>query len=85
VHKVPGYVTKTLREEAGLHKSGAKLSERWDAHCVDAFVLANSAAEGAREPTSRQMLVIVPLQLHRRQLHRFNLGTGGGPNPMGGQ
>jgi hypothetical protein len=84
VRKVPGYVTKTLREEAGLHKSGAKLSERWDAHCVDAFVLANSAAEGPREPTSRQMLLIVPLQLHRRQLHRFNLGIGGQPKPYGG-
>jgi RRXRR protein len=84
VQKVPGYVTKTLREEVGLHKSGAKLSERWDAHCIDAFVLANSAAEGPREPTRRQMLVIVPLQLHRRQLHRFNLGTGGRPKPYGG-
>jgi hypothetical protein len=84
VHKVPGYVTKTLREEAGLHKSGAKLSDRWDAHCVDAFVLANSAAEGPAQPTSTQMLLIVPLQLHRRQLHRFNLGTGGRPTPYGG-
>ena len=84
VHTVPGYVTKTLREEAGLHKSGAKRSERWDAHCVDAFVLANTAAEGPAQPTSTQMLVIVPLQLHRRQLHRFNLGTGGRPTPYGG-
>jgi hypothetical protein len=84
VRKMPGYVTKTLREKVGLHKSGAKLSERWDAHCVDAFVLANTAAEGPREPTSTQMLLIVPLQLHRRQLHRFNLGTGGRPKPYGG-
>ncbi|HKO24428.1 MAG TPA: RRXRR domain-containing protein [Chloroflexota bacterium] len=84
VHKVPGYVTKTLRDAAGLHKSGAKLSDRWDTHCVDAFVLANSAAEGPAQPTSTQMLVIVPLQLHRRQLHRFNLGTGGRPKPYGG-
>jgi hypothetical protein len=84
VHKVPSYVTKTLREEAGLHKSGAKVSERWDAHCVDAFVLANCAAAGPREPTSTQLLVIVPLQFHRRQLHRFNLRTGGRPAPYGG-
>jgi hypothetical protein len=84
VQKVPGYVTKTLREEAGLRKSGAKESDRWDAHCVDAFVLANSAAEGPAQPTSTQMLVIVPLQLHRRQLHRFNLGPGGRPKPYGG-
>jgi RRXRR protein len=84
VHKVSGHVTKTLREEVGLHRSGAKLSERWDAHCVDAFVLANSVAEGPALPTSTQMLLIVPLQLHRRQLHRFNLGTGGRPKPYGG-
>jgi hypothetical protein len=84
VRKVPGYVTKTLREEMGLHKSGAKVSDRWDAHCVDAFVLANLAAEGPREPTSTQMLLIVPLQFHRRQLHRFNLGPGGRPKPYGG-
>jgi hypothetical protein len=31
VHKVPGHVTKTLRDAAGLHKSGAKVSDRWDA------------------------------------------------------
>jgi hypothetical protein len=51
---------------------------------LHAFILANSAAEGPREPTSRQMLLIVPLQLHRRQLHRFNLGPGGRPKPYGG-
>jgi RRXRR protein len=84
VQIVPGYVTKTLREEAGLHKSGAKLSDRWDAHCVDAFVLANSIAQGPREPTSTQMLFLVPLQFHRRQLHRFNLGKGAQPKPYGG-
>jgi RRXRR protein len=84
MQKVLGYTTKMLREEAGLHKSGAKISDRWDAHCVDAFVLARLAVGGAREPTNTQMLVLVPLQFHRRQLHRFNRGKGGRATPYGG-
>jgi hypothetical protein len=84
VHKVPGYVTKALRDAAGLHKSGAKVSDRWDTHCVDAFVLANSAVGGSGQPTSTQMLYVVPLQFHRRQLHRFTLGKGGQRTPYGG-
>ena len=84
VHTVPGYVTKTLRDAAGLHKSGAKVSDRWDTHCVDAFVLANAAVGGAGQPTSTQMLYVVPLRFHRRQLHRFNRGKGGQPKPYGG-
>jgi hypothetical protein len=83
VRPVAGYVTKALREEAGLPKSGAKRSERWDAHCVDAFVLANAVAKGPARPTSVQMLVLVPLQVHRRQLHRFNRGKDR-PQPYGG-
>jgi hypothetical protein len=84
VRPVAGYVTKVLREEAGLPKAGAKRSERWDAHCVDAFVLANAVAKGPARPTSVQMLVLVPLQVHRRQLHRFNRGKGHRPQPYGG-
>jgi hypothetical protein len=84
LHKVPGYVSKALREEAGLRKSGAKLSDRWDAHCVDAFVLAHSTVGGATHPTSTQMLLMVPLQFYRRQLHRFNRGKGARPVPYGG-
>jgi hypothetical protein len=84
VHTVPGYVTKTLRDAAGLHKSGAKLSDRWDTHCVDAFVLANAAVGGSGRPTSTQMLHVVPLQFHRRQLHRFTLDKGGQRTPYGG-
>jgi hypothetical protein len=83
VQTMPGYTTKALREQAGLRKSGAKLSDRWDAHCVDAFVLANSVAHGPRHPSTTQMLLLVPLQFHRRQLHRFNRGNGGKPKPYG--
>ena len=84
VHTVPGHVTKTLGDATGLHKSGAKVSDRWEAHCVDAFVLANAAVGGAGQPTSTQMLYVVPLRFHRRQLHRFNRGKGGQPKPYGG-
>ena len=84
VHKVPGHVTKTLRDAAGLHKSGAKLADRWDTHCVDAFVLANAAVGGSGPPTNTQMLYMVPLRFHRRQLHRFTLGKRGQRTPYGG-
>src|SRR2546423_6302938 len=84
VHKVPGHVTKTLRDAAGLHKSGATLADRWDTHCVDAFVLANTAVGGSGPPTNTQMLYMVPLRFHRRQLHRFTLGKRGQRTPYGG-
>src|SRR5207302_8967278 len=67
-----------------LHKSGAKISDCWDAHCVDAFVLANSATQGPKEPTSAQILFLVPLRFHRRQLHRFNRAQGNRALPYGG-
>ena len=84
VQTVPGYVTKALREEAGLHKSSRKVSDAWNAHCVDAFVLATAAVGGPAHPTSRQMLYLVPLRFHRRQLHRFQAEKGGLRKPYGG-
>jgi hypothetical protein len=84
VQVVPGYTTKMLREEAGLRKSGAKLADRWEAHCVDAFVLANSVARGPALPTQERMLLLVLLQFHRRQIHRFNTGQKARRVPYGG-
>ena len=81
---IPGYDTKQWREDAGLSKARAKLSDCWDAHCVDAFVLANALTHGPAHPTSTSMLLLVPLQFHRRQLHRFNRGKGNRPHPYGG-
>jgi RRXRR protein len=66
-----GYETKELREQLGLKKTGKKLAEVWEAHCVDAWVLAHSAVGGYKTPDNRRVVCIAPLNWHHRQLHRF--------------
>ncbi len=72
-----GWETKELRDALGLKKSNAKLSDRFDAHCVDSWVLANSITGGHSKPDNEQLLLITPLRFHRRQLHVFQPGKGG--------
>ncbi len=72
-----GWETKALRDALGLKKSNAKLSERFDAHCVDSWVLANAYTGGHIKPDNQRMLLIVPLRFHRRQLHVMQPGKGG--------
>jgi hypothetical protein len=81
---VPSHFTSGLRDQAGLTKSHSKLSDRWDAHCVDSFVLASYRVSGPSQPTSTAILYITPLQFHRRQLHRLEKRKGGVRAPYGG-
>jgi hypothetical protein len=81
---IPGYQTKALREQAGLPKGQDKISDRWDAHCIDSFVLASYVVGGSSRPEHRHMLYLVPLRFHRRQLHRLQPERGGGRKPYGG-
>jgi hypothetical protein len=69
VHLVLGYETKRLRDVAGLKKSKAKMSEVFEAHCVDSWVLANWLVGGHLQPENRRMRCVSPIRLHRRQLH----------------
>ena len=71
-----GYATKTERDRLGLFKSSAKLSTRWDAHCVDSWTLANMAVGGHDGPDYVDMVLVVPLQFHRRQLHALQPAAG---------
>jgi hypothetical protein len=64
-----GFETKELRDELGLKKSSNKMSEKFNAHCVDSWVLANWWAGGHIKPDNTSMLFIAPLRFHRRQLH----------------
>lgn len=66
-----GNETCELRQSLGLKKSKNKLSNKFEAHCVDSWVLANSVAGGHLKPDNTQLVEIIPLELHRRQLHRF--------------
>jgi len=84
VQTKPGYETKELREQLGLKKTGKKLAEVWNAHCVDAWVLAYSAVGGRKTPDTTRLVCIAPLNWHHQQLHRFEPETGGTRKPYGG-
>lgn len=81
---VPAHYSKPLREQAGLTKSKNKMSDGWNAHCVDSFVLASYVVTGPSKPEQTTILYIVPLQFHRRQLHRLQAARGGIRAPYGG-
>ena len=66
-----GYETKQMRDVLDLKKSKKKLSNLFEAHCVDSWVLANSYTGGHTKVDNKQMLFMTPLQFHRRQLHRL--------------
>lgn len=63
-----GWETKELREARGLKKSGKKRAEVFEAHCVDAYVVAADAV-GNPAPDNTSLLCLTPIHLHRRQLH----------------
>ena len=84
LHTLQGHETAELRNQLGLKKSKQKLSDKFDAHCVDSWVLANWYTEGHNKPDNTKLIVIVPLRFHRRQLHRFQPSKGGVRSPYGG-
>ena len=73
-----------MRDKLGLKKSSAKLSNKFSAHCVDSWVLANSVVGGHVTPDNRTENIISPLQLHRRQLYKLKTLKGGIRRPYGG-
>ena len=76
--------TYTTRQELGLKKSTAKLSNGFNAHCVDSWVLAYLLVGGDSVPDNTAVMECKPIRLHRRQLHVFNPGEGGYRRPYGG-
>jgi hypothetical protein len=79
-----GWQTKELRETLGLKKSGKKLAETWNTHCIDAWVLAHSQVGGQSRPDNMRLVCLTPLQWHRRQLHRLQPDKGGNRKAYGG-
>lgn len=72
-------VTYTGREVAAernrldLCKSKDKLSNEFSAHCVDSWVLVNLALGIPHtHPEMKEVMVLKPIPIVRRQLHRFN-------------
>ncbi|BAY42711.1 hypothetical protein SAMD00079811_02890 [Scytonema sp. HK-05] len=71
-----GFDTYETRQELGLKKSKNKLSNKFDAHCVDSWVLANWYVGGHISPDNMTLIEIMPLEFHRRQLHRLQHQAG---------
>jgi hypothetical protein len=84
VRSMQGFQTKELRDELGLKKTGNKMAEVWQAHCVDAWVLAYAAVGGRKTPDNTRLVSIAPLIWHRRQLHKLQPAKGGKRRREGG-
>jgi len=72
-----GWETAEERDKLGLKKIKSKLSDSWNAHCVDSWVLANWWTGGHTKPDNQEMLLIAPLNFFRRQLHKLQPGKNG--------
>jgi RRXRR protein len=79
-----GWETAAMRDALALKKTGKKLAEVWEAHCVDAWVLARIAVGGKSVPDNTRLVCIAPFMWHRRQLHRFQPGRDSKRTPYGG-
>jgi RRXRR protein len=79
-----GYETKALRTQLGFKKTGKKLAEVWEAHCVDGWVLAYGVIGGKPKPDNVELVCMAPLNWHHRQLHRFQPEKEGKRKPYGG-
>jgi RRXRR protein len=83
VHVREGWQTKQMREQHGLKKTTSKARQTFASHAVDAWCLAASVSE-ARQPSCTRLWYVVPVIVHRRQLHRLQASKGGLRKPYGG-
>ena len=79
-----GWKTKEIRDRLGLKKSKQKLSETFDAHCVDSWCLAYHTVGGGTIPDNTDIFCISPIPISRRELHRQNPQRGGKRPRYGG-
>ncbi len=71
-----GYDTYNLRQMLWLKKSSDKLCNKFEAHCVDSWVLANWYTGGHLKPDNTKLVEIVPIRFHRRQLYKMQYTAG---------
>lgn len=79
-----GWETKEIRDRLGLKKSSDKLSETFNAHCVDSWCLAYQTVGGVCIPDNTDIFCISPIPIRRRELHRQNPQKGGNRPRYGG-
>ena len=78
-----GFETKELRDRLGLKKSSNKISESFDAHCVDSWCLAYHTIGGEPIVDNTRVFCIAPVPIERRSLHR-QIPQKGGKRPRYG-
>ena len=81
---VQGYETKQMRDVLGLKKTSNKMSEGFDAHCVDSWVLCDYIVGGEPIVDNTEGFCISPIPIRRRELHRQNPQKGGKRPRYGG-
>ena len=81
---IQGWETKELRDRLGLKKSSKKLTETFDAHCVDSWCLAYHTVGGVDVPDNTDIFCIAPIPVSRRELHRQNPQKNGIRSRYGG-
>ncbi len=79
-----GWETQAIRDSLGLKKSSKKLSEAFEAHCVDSWCLAYHTVGGASPPDYIDLMCVSPIPIIRRELHRQNPQKGGKRPRYGG-
>lgn len=79
-----GWETKEIRDRLGLKKSSYKLSETFEAHCVDSWCLAYQIVGGKPMVDNIAVFCISPIPIRRRELHRQNPQKGGKRPRYGG-
>ena len=79
-----GWETKEIRDRLGLKKSSDKLSDTFDAHCVDSWCLAYHTLGGTPIVDNTSIFCISPIPIRRRELHRQNPQKGGKRPRYGG-
>ena len=79
-----GWETKEIRDRLGLKKSSKKLSETFEAHCVNSWCLAYHTVGGRDIPDNTNIFCIASIPIRRRELHRQNPQKGGKRPRYGG-
>ena len=79
-----GWETQEIRDRLGLKKSSKKLSETFEAHCVDSWCLAYHSVGGDSTPENTDIFCIAPIRIKRRELHRQQESKGGQRSRQGG-
>ena len=84
LYTLQGYETKELRDRLGLKKSSKKLSEVFEAHCVDSWCLAHYTVGGDSIVDNKELMCISPIPIARRNLHKEQYKKGGIRSRYGG-